>query len=122
MATSINTVSLSGNVVRNAAALEEGSGFKVTNFTIAVDERRKNKAGEWEDAASYIDCQYFGEAGAAIAPKLAAGTRICLQGHLRSKSYEDRNGVRRKSVTVAVDKIDILAKAEKEDAGFVYEL
>lgn len=119
---SINTATISGNLTRDAELRTAASGNSVLTFGIAVNERRRNSRGEWEDYANFIDCSLFGRRAEAIAQYLAKGTKACVQGKLHYSSWEDRNGGgRRSKVEVYVDEIEFMTsrgpvKARSDEA------
>ena len=57
---SINRVSLSGYLTRDPELRSTTSGSQVLSFGIAVNDRRRNAQGEWEDVPNYVDCVVFG--------------------------------------------------------------
>jgi single-strand DNA-binding protein len=112
---SINIVSISGNLTRDAELRTLDSGTTVANIGVAVNDRRKNQhTGEWEDYANFIDCKLFGRRAEALAPKLAKGTKVAISGRLHYSSWEDRNtGQRRSKLDVIVDEIELMQRTDK---------
>ena len=102
----INSVTLSGNLVDDAVLRSTRSGTAVLNFTVAVTERVKGADGAFEDRPSYIDCAVFGRRADALSRYLAKGSLAMVQGHLRQLVYTDRQGQRRSKVEVMVDEIE----------------
>lgn len=105
----INSVTLAGNLTRDAEIRQTNGGSAILRFSIAVNERRKNgNTGEWEDFPSFFNCVIFGNRATALSQYLAKGTKVCVQGKLRSSSYE-KNGEKRSSVDVIVDEVEFLS-------------
>ena len=101
---SINIVSISGNLTRDAELRETSGGMSVLRFSIAVNERRK-VGDDWEDYANFIDCTMFGKRAQSIAEFLTKGTKVAAQGKLHWSQWE-ANGERRSKVEVIVDEIE----------------
>ena len=117
---SINTVTISGNLTRDAELKSTGSS-DVLSFSVAVNERRKNKAtDEWEDYPNYIDCTVFGARAPKLAERLTKGTKICVQGKLRWSQWEDRDGGKRSRVTVIADEVELMPKGANPAASEPY--
>ena len=101
---SINIVSISGNLTRDAELRTTSGGMPVLQFAVAVNERRK-VGDSWEDYANFIDCTMFGKRAQAVAEYLAKGTKVAVQGKLHWSQWE-RNGEKRSRVEVVVDEIE----------------
>lgn len=114
---SMNKAFISGNLTRDAELSSTRGGLSILAFGVAVNDRRKNSAGEWEDYANFIDCKLFGRRAEALAQALTKGTKVCIEGKLHYSSWEDRNtGQRRSRVEVIVDEIEI---PQRDDAAAV---
>ena len=113
----INTVAISGNIVADCMKDKAGD-TPVVNFIVAVDERRKGKAGEWESYPNYIECSLFGSRAKALADYLEKGVKVFVQGKLHQSRWE-KDGQKRSKVSVTVDEIVIgytkLADAQDSD-------
>ena len=84
---SINRVSISGNLTRDAELRSTAGGTSVLQFSVAVNERRKNsQTGEWEDYPNYIDCTLFGKRAEALQQRLSKIRLIMWILFLRSFS------------------------------------
>ena len=110
---SINKVMLSGNITRDCELRAMPNGNAVGTFGLAVNERRKNSQGEWEDYANFVDCTIFGRRAEAIAKYLTKGAKVALEGRLHYSSWEDRNGGgRRSKLDVTVDEIEFMSSRQ----------
>ena len=108
---SINKVMISGNLTRDAEKRTTPSGTSILNFGVAVNDRRRNANGEWEDYANFIDCTMFGRRADALEQYLVKGTKVAIEGKLHYSSWEDRNtGQRRSKLDVTVDEIELMSR------------
>lgn len=115
---SINKTMISGNLTRDAELRATASGMPVCSFGVAVNDRRKNQNGEWEDYANFVDCQLFGRRGEAVAPYLTKGTKVAVEGKLHYSSWEDRNGGgRRSKLEVYVDELEFMSGRSNAQNG-----
>lgn len=107
---SINTICVSGNLVRDAELRSTAGGAAVLAFRMAVNTRRRNARGEWEDAPNYVDCAVFGKRAQALASRLPKGVKVCVSGGIRWREW-DKDGERRSAISVAVEEIEIMSGA-----------
>lgn len=114
---SINRVTISGNLTRDAELRQTASGMAVLGFSVAVSDRRKNQQTEqWEDYPNYIDCSMFGTRAEKIAPYLSKGTKVAIAGKLRWSQWE-RDGQMRSKVEVIVDEIEFMSQRQQGQLG-----
>ena len=117
---SINRVMISGNLTRDAELRTTPSGTAILSFGVAVNDRRRNANGEWEDYANFIDCTMFGRRAEALAQYLTKGVKVAVEGRLHYSSWEDRNsGQRRSKVDVTVDELEF--KSSRNGGGQGYD-
>lgn len=107
---SINKVLISGNLTRDAELRSTASGTSILAFGVAVNDRRRNQNGEWEDYANFVDCTMFGRRAEALSQYLTKGTKVAIEGRLHYSSWEDRNGGgRRSKLDVTVDELEFMS-------------
>ena len=107
---SINRVSISGNLTRDAELRQTQGGMAIFSMGVAVNDRRKNQqTGEWEDVPNFIDCVMFGPRAEKVAKYLAKGTKVAIDGKLRYSSWE-KDGARRSKLEVVVDEIEFMSR------------
>lgn len=113
---SINRAVISGNLTRDAELKSTNSGMAVLGFSVAVNDRRKNpQTGEWEDVPNYVDCVMFGSRAEGIAPYLAKGAKVCVEGKLRWSQWE-KDGEKRSKLEVIVDEIVLMSRSDAQPA------
>ena len=112
----INNVVLMGRLVATPELRSTGTGVSVASFTIAV-ERAFAKAGE-QRQADFIDCVAWRNTAEFITRYFQKGSMIAITGNIQTRSYEDKNGNKRKAVEVVVDSASFCgSKAESGTAG-----
>ena len=105
---SINRVHISGNLTRDSELRSANNGTAILNFSVAVNDRRKNASGEWEDVPNYVDCVVFGTRATALHRVLKKGTKVAIDGKLRQSSWE-KDGQRRSKLEVIVDELELMS-------------
>ena len=98
-------ITIIGNLVGDPELRYTPSGQAVATFRIASTPRyRDNSTGEWTDGNSlFLTCNVWRQAAENVAESLQKGTRVIVQGRLRQRSYETREGEKRTVYEVEVD-------------------
>lgn len=104
---SLNTCTISGNLGKAAELRYTNSQLAVVSFSVAVNERRKQADGSYQDELNWLDCTMFGKRAEALQPYLAKGTKLSLTGHLHKSTYE-RDGKQYSRVEIIVDEVELM--------------
>ena len=101
------TITVVGNLVAAPELRFTPAGAAVANFTVASTPRAYDKqAQEWKDGeALFLRCSVWKEAAENVAESLDKGMRVIVQGRLKARSYDDKDGNRRTSWELDVDEI-----------------
>lgn len=113
----INSVSLSGRLTRDAE-LKQAGYTTVCEFSIAVNERRKNRnTQEWEDVPGFFDVSMFGNYAASLAPHLLKGVKVFVDGKLHYASWQAQDGSKRSKVTINADTVETASQASAQNGA-----
>ena len=104
---SYNRVILLGNLVRDIELRYTNSKLAVCQNAIAVNERRKNAAGEWVDETSFVDVTFFGRTAEVVAEYLGKGSPIFVEGRRKQDTWE-KDGQKRSKLYVIVDRMQLI--------------
>ncbi|HWF68130.1 MAG TPA: single-stranded DNA-binding protein [Mycobacterium sp.] len=101
------TITVVGNLTADPELRFTPSGAAVANFTVASTPRIYDRqSGEWKDGeALFLRCSIWREAAENVAESLTRGARVIVQGRLKQRSFETREGEKRTVVEVEVDEI-----------------
>ena len=102
------TICITGNLVDDPILrFLPGSGAAVANFTIASTPRAFDKtSNEWKDGDTmFLNCSVWRQAAENVSETLTKGMRVIVQGRLKSRSYDDREGNKRAVFEVDVDEV-----------------
>lgn len=106
---SFNRVILIGNLVRDIEVRHTtNTKLAVCQNAIAVNDRRKNAAGEWVDETSFIDVTFFGRTAELVGQYLTKGSPVFVEGRLKQDTWE-KDGQKRSKIHVIVERIQFLA-------------
>ena len=100
-------ITLVGNLTADPELRFTPSGAAVANFTVASTPRTFDRqSNEWKDGETlFIRCSIWRDAAENVAESLARGTRVIVQGRLKSRSYETKEGEKRTVFELDVDEI-----------------
>ncbi|MFD7068507.1 single-stranded DNA-binding protein [Streptomyces sp. NPDC059913] len=100
-------ITVVGNLVDDPELRYTPAGAPVAAFRIASTPRTFDRqANEWKDGDSlFLTCSAWRSLGENVAASLARGMRVVVQGRLKQRSYEDREGVKRTVVELDVEDV-----------------
>lgn len=100
-------ITVVGNLTDDPELRYTPSGAAVAKFRVASTPRTFDKAsGEWRDGeALFLSCNAWRQLAENVAETLSRGTRVVVQGRLRQRSYETREGEKRTVFEMEVDEI-----------------
>lgn len=107
MAAGDTQITLVGNLVDDPELRFTPTGQAVAKFRIASTPRfRDNQSGEWKDGESlFLTCNAWRQGGENVAESLRRGMRVIVQGRLRQRSYETKEGEKRTVYEVEADDV-----------------
>lgn len=112
MAGSFNKIILVGNLTRDPEIRYIGSGAAVTKFTLAVN--RRSKQGEETD---FIDCVAWEKLAETCNTYLKKGSSCLVEGRLSIRSYETKEGEKRKATEVVLNTMQMLDRPGNRSSG-----
>ena len=107
MAAGDTVITLVGNLVDDPELRFTPSGAAVAKFRIASTPRFLDKqTNEWKDGESlFLSCNVWRQAAENVAESLQRGMRVIVQGRLKQRSYETKEGEKRTVYEVEVDEV-----------------
>jgi single-strand DNA-binding protein len=113
---SINRWIGSGNLTRDPELRVTGSGMQVLKFGLAVNDRRKNSNGEWEDVPNFVDITVFGNRAESLAKFLAKGMKVTVEGKLRWSQWQTDGGEKRSKLEIVADDVELPPRGSQSSA------
>src|ERR1700689_1862051 len=100
-------ITIAGNIVDDPQLRYTPTGQAVANFRIASTPRWQDRqSGEWKDGGSlFLSCNVWRQAAENVAESLQRGMRVIVQGRLRQRSYETKEGEKRPVYEIEVDEV-----------------
>ena len=114
----LNTAILMGRLTADPELKKTPSGVSVTTFTVAVT-RSYVKQGE-ERQSDFIECVAWRNIADFICKCSRKGQMIAVQGSIQTRSYQNKNGNKRKAVEINVDRADFCGDRKTESKPDVF--
>ena len=111
-ASNINRVIITGNLTRDPELRSTPGGTSVCSLRVAVNTRGKDADGQWVDKPNYFDVTVWGQQGENCAQYLAKGRPVAVDGRLRWREWEDREGGKRQAVDIIADSVQFLGSRD----------
>src|SRR5713101_7778982 len=121
-------ITIIGNLVDDPQLRYTPTGQAVANFRVASTPRFLDKnTNEWKDGDSlFLSCNVWRQAAENVAESLQRGMRVIVQGRLRQRSYETKEGEKRTVYEVEVDEVGPslrsasakVTKSQRSSGGF----
>jgi single-strand DNA-binding protein len=117
MAKSVNKVILIGNLGKDPEVKYTPQGTAVAKFTLATNERYKDKSGEWQDRTEWHNVVAWARTAEIVGEYLKKGRTVYVEGSLRTSSWEDKQTNQKKYKTEIVVNDLVLLGGRGEAAG-----
>lgn len=110
----LNSTQLMGRLTADPELRYTPSGVAITSFTLASDTGRKT--ADDKKITNFIDCVAWRQRAEFACKYLTKGRLVVVEGELTTRSYEDKEGNRRKATEITVSQIHF-ADSKKEGQG-----
>ena len=105
---SLNRVELIGNLGRDPEIRYTPGGTAVASFSLATSEKVKTKSGEWEIRTEWHNIVLYARLAEVAGEYLSKGKNVYLDGKLKTRKWQDRDGKDRYTTEIIGDKILML--------------
>ncbi len=112
----MNKIILIGNLTRDPELRTTPNGITVCDFTIAVNDRRRQAANQ-QDTAQFFRISAWRQLGENCARYLAKGRRVFVSGPLTARTYQANDGTTRVSLEVTAEDVEFLTSRTEDQAG-----
>jgi single-strand DNA-binding protein len=96
MAKSVNKVILVGNLGKDPEVKFTPNGVPVAKFSLATNERFKDKAGEWQERTEWHNIVAWQRLAEIVGEYVKKGSKIYIEGRLQTSSWEDKQSGEKK--------------------------
>jgi len=100
----LNHITIMGRLTRDPELRRTGSGIAVASFSVAVDRDFGGRDGG-EKETDFIDCVAWRQTGEFVSKYFTKGSMIVVSGRLQIRSWNDKDGNKRRSAEVVADNV-----------------
>ncbi len=111
---SFNKITIIGNLGRDPELRYTPQGTAVCDFSVAVNDRKRDKAGEWQEVVTWFKITLWGKQAENASKYLTKGRQIYVEGRLQLEEWTDRDGNNRHTLTVQGNEIQFLGEVRNE--------
>ena len=110
---SVNKVIIVGNLGADPETRYTPGGDAVTNIRVATTDKWKDKAsGEMKEATEWHRISFFGRLAEVAGEYLKKGSQVYVEGSLRTRKWQDKDGQDRYSTDIRGDVMQMLGRRE----------
>src|SRR5262250_660486 len=117
MAKSVNKVILIGNLGKDPEVKYTPQGTAVAKITLATNESYKDKGGQWQERTEWHNVVLWQRLAEIAGEYLKKGSKVYIEGRLRTDSWDDRESGQKKYRTEIVGSDLVLLSGRSEGAG-----
>lgn len=114
---SLNKVMLIGNTGKDAELRYTANGTAQSQFSLAVNYRRKGQSGDWEDQTEWFNIVVFGDQAERTSQYITKGKQIYVEGRFQTRTWDDDQGVKHYRTEVIANQVLFLGSREKDGSG-----
>ena len=111
----INRVTLVGRLTRDPEVHDTASGGRLANMRLVTTEYRKAEDGTRKEEVQYHSVIAFGRLGEVCADYLRKGRLVYIEGKLRTREWDGKDGIHRYTTEVLADHMQMLSPRPAED-------
>jgi len=111
---SFNKITIIGNLGRDPELRYTPQGTAVCDFSVAVNDRKRDKAGEWQDVTTWFKITFWGKQAENASKYLTKGRQVYIEGRLQVEEWTDRDGNNRHTLAVQGADIQFLGDGRNE--------
>ena len=117
---SFNKITIIGNLGRDPELRYTPAGDAVCDFSVAVNDRKRDKAGEWHDVTTWFKVTFWRKQAENASKYLTKGRQVYVEGRLEVDEWSDRDGKNRHSLAIQGTELQFLGGREDE-ASFQHQ-
>jgi len=118
MSRSVNKVILIGHLGKDPEVKYTPSGVPLAKFSLATNERYKDKSGEWQDRTEWHNIVAWQRSAEIVGEYAQKGARVYIEGRLQTSSWEDKqSGDKKYRTEIVVREIVLLGDSREANTA-----
>ena len=107
----MNRVIITGNLGQKPELKKANSGLAITNLRVATNERVKD-GDQWKDHTEWHTIVVFGKQAENCEQFLDKGSKVAVEGKIRTRQWEDKEGNKRYNTEIVADRVEFMTRPE----------
>lgn len=112
---SFNKITVVGNLGKDPELRYTPQGNAVCNFSVATNEKRRDKGGDLQDVTTWFRITLWGKQAENASKYLTKGSPIYVEGRLRVEEWSDRDGKTRYTLDVQATDMQFIGNSRNDD-------
>jgi single-strand DNA-binding protein len=112
---SFNKITVVGNLGRDPELRYTPQGNAVCNFSMATNEKRRDKSGESQDITTWFRITLWGKQAENASKYLTKGSSVYIEGRLRVEEWSDRDGKSRYTLDVHATDMQFIGSSRGDE-------
>lgn len=112
---SFNKIIIIGNLGRDPELRYTPQGDAVCDFSVAVNDRKRDKAGEWQDITTWFKVTFWRKQAENASKFLTKGRQVYVEGRLQVEEWTDRDGKNRQTLAIQGTELQFLGEHRTEE-------
>ena len=112
---SFNKITIVGNLGREPELRYTPQGTAVCNFSIATNEKKRDKSGEMQDVTTWFRVTLWSKQAENAAKYLKKGSPVYVEGRLRIEEWTDREGKERYTLEVQGSDMQFIGSGRSDE-------
>lgn len=117
MSNSLNKVQLIGNMTASPEVKETPNGQKVASFSIATNRKWKDASGVLQEDTEFHNIVAWRGLADIVEQYTDKGKKVYVEGHLKTRSWDDAQGVKRWKTEIVADQLILLGGPNRSNDG-----
>src|SRR5688572_5991623 len=114
---SLNKVMLIGNAGKDAELRYLSTGTAQSQFSLAVNSRRRGQNGEWEEQTEWFNIVLWAEQAERVSQYITKGKQVYVEGRLQTRSWDNDQGVKQYRTEVIAQTVQLLGGPRDSGEG-----
>jgi single-strand DNA-binding protein len=112
---SFNKITIIGNLGRDPELRYTPQGDAVCDFSVAVNDRKRDKAGEFQDVTTWFKVTFWRKQAENASKYLTKGRQVYVEGRLQVEEWTDRDGNNRQTLVIQGSELQFLGERGSDE-------
>jgi single-strand DNA-binding protein len=104
-----------GNLTRDPEVRKTPNGNSVASFSIAINEKYKDKQGVLQEKCEYVNIVVWGKVADLCGQYLSKGKPVYLEGKITTRSWEDQSGQKKYMTEIVANTVQFLGGGQQQN-------